>query len=85
MRSMDDLYFESDFVNEDCRRAGVATLLNERRIEIAQQLEAKRVSVVIHRSNKFYIRWFLRRGFKMQTKDDVKETVQLLFEPTLPK
>lgn len=74
----DDLYFESTFVNKSQRRTGVATLLNGKRIEIAQRMSAKRIWGTVYRGNRFYIRWFLKHGFKVHSKDEAKDTLLLV-------
>lgn len=80
LRSTHDLYFESTFVNEGHRNTGIASLLNARRLEIAERLKAKRVWGTVYRGNRFYIKWFLRHGFKVHSKDEVKDMVVLLRE-----
>lgn len=75
-----DLYFESTFVNESHRRTGLATLLNKKSLEIAERLNARRTWVSVYRGNRFYARWFLEHGFKVHSKDPVKDTVLLVRE-----
>ncbi|MBP6312892.1 MAG: GNAT family N-acetyltransferase [Flavobacteriales bacterium] len=79
-RTKDDVYFESTFVNEGYRRMGVATLLNERGLEVAKSHGARWVWVSVNRGNRFYIKWFLKHGFKVHRKDPVNDTVLFVCE-----
>ena len=76
----DDLYFESTFVNEGNRKMGIASLLNVKRLDIAERLSAKRIWGTVYRGNRFYLRWFLKHGFKIHSKDEVKDTVLIVRE-----
>lgn len=76
----DELHFESTFVGEDYRGAGIASLLNHKRLELATQCNAKKIWVTVYRKNKFHLKWFIKHGFKIHSKDDVRDTMRLLKE-----
>lgn len=79
-RNYDDLYFESTYVNESHRRSGVATQLYEKRLEMAERSSAKRIWGTVFRGNRFYIQWLLKHGFKVHSKDEVKDMIVLVRE-----
>jgi GNAT superfamily N-acetyltransferase len=77
-RNQNDLYFESTFVNVGHRRTGIATLLSEKSLELAKRMDAPRAWLTVYRGNRFYIRWFLKHGFKVHGKDEAKDTLLLV-------
>lgn len=79
-RSHEDLYIESTFVNENHRRMGIARMLNESSLDAAKREKAKRVWASIHRSNRFYLRWFLNHGFRVHSKNEIRDTVLIVCE-----
>lgn len=74
-RSTEEVYLESTFVNESHRRMGIATMLNEKSLEMAESLGARRVWVSVYRGNRFYLRWFLGHGFRVHGKNEARDTV----------
>jgi len=80
---MDELYLGSTFVMKATVEQGSPPCSMRARIEIAASLNAKKLTATIYRGNKFYLKWFLKHGFKVQAKDEVKDTIQVVYEPKI--
>ncbi|MBS1547163.1 MAG: GNAT family N-acetyltransferase [Bacteroidetes bacterium] len=74
----DDFLLESTFVSRSFRREGIAGLFYEKQLEIVERHGAKRIWCTVYRGNGFYIRWFIKRGFKVYDKDPVKDTIRIV-------
>lgn len=69
---------ESTYVGEEYRAHGIAGALNQKSIDLAIEKRAQSIGVSVHRSNRFYIRSFMRLGFRIRSKDLVRDTIQLV-------